>query len=387
MSIFSVQLDSDHSIQIFEEIALIEKHKWDTIIPNPVFYQSYDFLEIIERTQKHIAFRYVLVMKQQQIVTALYVQLLHFSFKKLMNYNSEKSSKIKERVKQLIAKKNTRLMNLGNIFFTGDKGVICNNEDEIIPSIPQIFNCIYQSFQSEKPSAFLISNIYTKDTHKCINFSKNGFHSFITEPDIFLQINQEWHSFDAYLDAMSSKYRVRAKKVLSVSSHIQTLELTLEDIRNKRNEISNLYDNVLNHVTFNMATLSIEFFEAMKLLYQEQCVMKGYFFEGRLVGFAFLFTVEKHTLHVHYVGLDYIINQEHKLYNRMLLDFVAFAIEHKKTTIHFGRTATEIKTTIGATPQPLMAYLKMNNKLLNTALPYFLKRIKPAEYIARKPFK
>ena len=57
----------------------------------------------------------------------------------------------------------------------------------------------------------------------------------------------------------------------------------------------------------------------------------------------------------------------------MLLDFVRFAIEKGKRNIHFGRTATEIKTTIGAEPKALHAYLKMNNGLVNSTLPYFLK--------------
>jgi hypothetical protein len=106
-----------------------------------------------------------------------------------------------------------------------------------------------------------------------------------------------------------------------------------------------------------------------------------------LVSFACLFHVDKSILHVHYIGLNYEINKTYKLYNRMLLDFVRFAILKGKTKIHFGRTATEIKTTIGAEPIPLHAYLKMSNVLANATLPYFLKRIKPAAYIARNPFK
>jgi len=35
----------------------------------------------------------------------------------------------------------------------------------------------------------------------------------------------------------------------------------------------------------------------------------------------------------------------------------------------------------------LQAFLQMNNRLLNASLPYFLKRIKPQEYIVRHPFK
>jgi hypothetical protein len=106
-----------------------------------------------------------------------------------------------------------------------------------------------------------------------------------------------------------------------------------------------------------------------------------------MVGFSCLFHVDPATLHVHYIGLNYEINASHKLYNRMLLDFVKFAIECRVQKVHFGRTATEIKSTIGAEPNPLQAYLKMNNRIMNASLPYFLKRIKPQEYTARNPFK
>jgi hypothetical protein len=136
-----------------------------------------------------------------------------------------------------------------------------------------------------------------------------------------------------------------------------------------------------------MADLNINFFEEMKKLYGNQCTILGYYLNNELVSFACLFHVDIATLHVHYIGLNYEINKEKKLYNRMLLDFVKFAIEQRKQQIHFGRTATEIKTTIGAIPTPLQAYLKMNNSIMNVALPYFLKRIKPAEYIIRNPFK
>ena len=136
-----------------------------------------------------------------------------------------------------------------------------------------------------------------------------------------------------------------------------------------------------------MATLTMDCFCRMKKMYDDKCTILGYYLNDELVSFACLFHVDQAILHVHYIGLNYEINKEYKLYNRMLLDFVKFAIEQKKKHIHFGRTATEIKTTIGATPNPLQAYLKMNNSIANIALPSFLKRIKPAEFIARNPFK
>lgn len=384
---FTNSLDNTYTIQIFDSITKIGSEKWNAIRQPVLFYQSYDFLETIERVQQDLSFRYVLIIKEQQIMTAMYVQLLHFSYKNLVNYNTSASNRFVQSFKQYIAKKNTRLMNLGNVFFTGDRGIICNNEDEIIPFIPQVFKHIQQSFFKDKPSAFLVSNIYVKDELKCIHFLKSNFHPFVTEPDLFLQIKPEWTSFDDYQNVLSSKYRVRAKKVLHVSADIKQKELHLEEIIKHKLILAKLYDNVLNHVAFNMAVLKVDFFVEMKSLYKEKCCMFGYYLKDELIGFAFLFNVDKSTLHVHYIGMDYDVNQQYKLYNRLLLDFVRYAIKHQKQQIHFGRTATEIKTTIGAKPQPLVAYLKMNNKLVNASLPYFLNRIKPVEYTVRSPFK
>ena len=202
-----------------------------------------------------------------------------------------------------------------------------------------------------------------------------------------MNLGDSWNSFEDYMNSLSSKYRVRAKKVLFASNNIIQKELSLDDIYAQKDSLEKLYSNVVNNVAFSMATLTMECFCRMKKMYAEKCTILGYYLNDELVSFACLFHVDKSTLHVHYIGLNYEINKEYKLYNRMLLDFVKFAIEQKKKHIHFGRTATEIKTTIGATPNPLQAYLKMNNSIANIALPSLLKRIKPAEFIARNPFK
>ncbi len=387
MQVFTEHLDAIYSIQIFDSISQIDENKWNSINENLPFYQTHQFLYKIESIQIDIQFRYILLFKENNLIAALYVQLLDFSFKNLVNYTNDNSNGFKSRFKKYIAKKNTKLLNLGNVFFTGDKGVICLNEEIIIPLIPKIFDSIQKSFSSKKPSAFLIANIYLQDENKCINFCNSAFHPFNTEPDMFMVINESWNSFDDYINALSSKYRVRTKKVLSVSNLIIQKELSIDEIRQQKEAIKSLYNNVVNHVAFNMAMLNIDFFEHMKLLYGEKCTILGYYLNDELVSFACLFNVDTSILHVHYIGLNYGINKEYKMYNRMLLDFVKFAIENDKNKIHFGRTATEIKTTIGAEPKALHAYLKMNNRIANATLPYFLKRIKPAEFIARNPFK
>ena len=379
--------ETDYSLRIVDTLSDIDKELWDSIDPDMPFYQSYSFLEVIENIHTDIEFRYALMYKDEQVIAALYTQLLDFSFRNLVNYSGQSFNAVKTAFRKYMAEKKTKLLNLGNVFFTGDKGIICKNNVTVIPHIPQVFEKINLSFKKNKPSAFLIANIYLADEKKCLNFYNSAFHPFVTDPDIFMRIDASWMNFDDYIDALASKYRVRTKKVLSVSSGIISKDFSMEELRAQKMNLTKLYNNVVNHVAFNMAVLNIDFFEQMKATYDERCSITGYFKANELVSFVCLFNVDSDTMHVHYIGLDYDKNKEYKIYNRMLLDFVKMAIENRKKQIHFGRTATEIKTTIGAVPSPLHAYIKMNNGLINASLPYFLKRIKPPEYTARNPFK
>ncbi len=387
MPIQSIQLNTTYSIQIFDAIDKIGEEQWNAVNEKILFFQTFSFLKIIEKVQQTIAFRYVLVYKEQKIIAALYTQRIHFPYKNLTHYSNDGNKGVKGVLKNYFSNKHTYLLNLGNVFFTGDKGIICTNEEDILPHVEQIFNSIKKTFKEHAPNAFLLSNVYKEEDVKCMDLCRNSFHPFVTEPDLFLQVRSHWITFNDYLNALSSKYRIRAKKVFAVSQDLEVKNLSLEEIKNHKTDIARLYNNVVNHVAFNMASLNIDFFEAAKAEFGNNCMLLGYFKNTEMVGFACVFNVDVYTLHVHYIGLDYIINQQQKLYNRMLLDFVRIGIEHKKQTIHFGRTATEIKTTIGAYPVPLQAYMKMSNALMNAAIPYLLKRIKPPEYTIRNPFK
>ncbi len=374
-------------IQVFGSIKHIDSTIWDTIQVNLPFYQSHAFLSEMEDLQHEIDFRYILIGREGSFVGALYIQALPFSFKNLVNYSGEGSGMLRTMFRKLFASTQIKLLNLGNVCFTGDKGIISDNEDVILPLIPIVFSKVRFTFEDRKPSASLIANVYSKDDESCGSFLSNGFHSFDTEPDIFMQLNASWLSFEDYLQSLSSKYRIRTKKVKSISNTLVKMNLSLDEILQQSSILLDLYKNVVEKASFNMSSLNVDFFPRMKSMYGDRTTLMAYYKNNKMVGYAFLFHLDAELLHVHYIGLDYSANTEHKLYNRMLLDFVEFAIQNKIKRIHFGRTATEIKTTIGAVPTPLRAYLRMDNKLINLLLPYIFRFIKPAPYVARSPFK
>lgn len=375
-----------YTYQIYSSIDEIDENLWNSFIQNLNFYQSYQFLKIIESTQNEINCKYCLIYDNDILVGLAYFQLIDFKLHKLTQYNSTiQSNFFIERLKNYFSQKTLKLLNLGNVFFTGDRGIIFNENEDIMQIIPELFEKVGASFNF-KIHAYLTSNITLSDEKKCRNFPIHGFHHFDTEPDMLLNLDNNWKTINDYTNALSSKYRVRLKKILSTSSSIEKRKLDIDDIEKYHDEISILFDNVMKKATFHLAELNIDFFRSNLKYLSSIFEMYGYFLNDKMCGFS-SFYICKGIIHVHYIGLDYDINYQYKLYNKMLIDVIQLAIENNIQKVHFGRTATEIKSTIGAKPIALNAYLKINNKIFNRFAPSVLKRIKIPEFIIREPFK
>ena len=97
--------------------------------------------------------------------------------------------------------------------------------------------------------------------------------------------------------------------------------------------------------------------------------------------------MNKNSLDAHFVGIDYTNNKEYAIYQRMLYDYIALGIKKKVNTINFGRTASEIKSSVGAVPQDLTVYLRHKKTITNQILSLFLKRIQPSVFKQKYPFK
>jgi hypothetical protein len=59
----------------------------------------------------------------------------------------------------------------------------------------------------------------------------------------------------------------------------------------------------------------------------------------------------------------------------------------KLKTINFGRTASEIKSSVGAVPEDLTIYIRHKKTITNKILQLFLHRIEPTPFKQKQPFK
>lgn len=234
----------------------------------------------------------------------------------------------------------------------------------------------------------MMNNIYDQSSNgdRFINeFIKiENFASFPIEPDMVLTL-KNCKSYEDYKNSLSSKYRVRANKVESVSCEVEVKTLSLDEIKAFNPILNGLYRNVAQHVAFNIGLLSEKYFMEMKSRFPEHFYIDAYFLNGEMVAFYSYFTCN--YMLVHFMGMNYSINPEMKLYNRMLLDMVKKGIEWNFSEIHFGRTATEIKSTIGAKPRSMHIHLHHQRNYFHKRMKKLEETFGAPEVIVRNPFK
>jgi len=124
----------------------------------------------------------------------------------------------------------------------------------------------------------------------------------------------------------------------------------------------------------------------MKKVLGEKFNFVGYYHEQKLIGFRSTFILEN-EIEAHFVGLNYSINKELELYQNILYDYVKDSLDKKAKHLFLGRTAAEIKSTLGAEAIELTCYIRHRNPLSNRIIKPFVDFLKPSEWIPRNPFK
>ena len=203
---------------------------------------------------------------------------------------------------------------------------------------------------------------------------------------MIIYLDSAWKSFEDYTLALKSKYRVKANRADTKSDVLESKLLSEEDIKMYLDELQALYQNTIDNADFDAQILNLNTYTQLKNTYKDNFIVKGYFLEGKLVGFLSAMQNGDH-LDAHFIGIDYSNNKEYAIYPRILNDYVRLGIETKSSQINLGRTASEIKSTLGAQPKTLTCYCRHKYALPNKILKPFIKNVHIKTFKQHQPFK
>ena len=397
----------DISVVIYHSIHDVGE-EWNAAAPEHNLFLQKTYLQLLEdNPPENVHFVYMLYFKKSKPVGVAIGQVGNFSADK--NINDETSSEAEESktrclilgvsnfLKSFVAKKvDITAFVCGNALLTGESHNICFRDGEVTKEDEyNILNdtMIFVQKELDKKDVH-ISLTYLKEYHQSqrplsqkLLVEKNKYHEFTAQPNMVLDFREDWNSFDDYLAAMSSKYRVRVKRAFKKGVAIERKDFGVTEIEENLERIYDLYSRIADGSVFNLVKLNPRYFVALKEKLGDDFKMTGYYIDGKLA--AFFTTIKNyHEIEAHFLGYDETYNREHQMYLNILYDIIKIGFEQGCKCIVFARTALEIKSSVGAEPHEMYWYLRHRNKISNRFLSQIVDYLNPKdEWVQRKPFK
>lgn len=371
---------------IYHSVSTIESTIWNTLDSKHSIYFCPEFLEAFEVSNPNINFKYIVIKDHDTPVALATIQTISLGIDVILK-NIKLKAWLKRRIHAMFCRDHINIMFCGNIFLSGEHGIFIAKSTEKKQVADTISKAIKRLAKQTKPLHAIFIKDFLDTSLKWTNqFEQHGFTAMHVEPNMIIHLDKKWTTFEDYKNALKSKYRVKVNKADSRSATLEAKLFCEEDFAIYKDQLQQLYENTIANANFNAQVLNLNTYIKLRATYKEDFIVKAYFLEGELVGFLTALANNNH-LDAHFIGLNYDLNKAHAIYPRILNDYIRIGIEKQVSHINFGRTASEIKTTVGAVPTELTCYIKHKRPFINQMIRPFIKRITLKDFKQHTPFK
>jgi len=331
--------------------------EWSNNLPNYHHLLYHDLLAIENSRLQNLKQQYVSIYKKRLFIGCLLIQIVKIDLKDI-----KFESQFRKYLVKLLISKNDSIIICGNILRVNQEGYFFKDSNNII-YLKDILLEIKNIIKKEQN----IFGILLKDSE--VNFNKkliscHPFISFNTDATMLLEIRKDWQTFSNYEQSLAKKYKQRLHKIIQSGTNIERRELNLQSIEIYKIEIENLYLQLVQKQSFNLAKLNKNYFVEMKRNLGEKFMIVGYFLDGKMLAFSSYIFYPNNEMEIHYIGTETEKNKSFQLYFNILYDGLKIAIDRKQTKLELGRTAKEAKSNMGAMAEINQNYAWLNSKVL-----------------------
>lgn len=383
------------SFQVFTSISKITVNEWESAGGAAGLFWSHDFLNAVERyPPRGMEFRYALFYLGKVPVGKAYFQIVELtgdSFGNSIVANEQQDSRFRKWLRDVFlsnaGRVSFRMLISGTSLISGEYASCFSSALSGEQSFHALSLCVQELLKKEKRISLVLVKDFYKETLRASNTLKHEkYRAFEADPNMILSFEPSWKTNSDYLGAMSKKYRNRVKSIRKKGLPVVVKELSAADLERNASVVDNLFEQVASKAQIRLANLDSKYFTGMKKSLASDFFIYGYFLKDKMVAFRTSFR-NGDSLEAHFIGMDYSRNRECELYQNILYDYVEEAFAKGLRTVYFGRTASEIKSNVGAKPFALTCYLRNPDSLTNRFLKPFLSVIKSEAWTQRNPFK
>ncbi len=238
---------------------------------------------------------------------------------------------------------------------------------------------------SQRPVGLVLEEAVPPSEAWATALRAHGYSPVDSGPRMVLALDLRWRDFDDYSAALKSKFRVKAKRAYAKSAALEPRRLGGVELARQAEALAALHAAVVSKADFRVGEGGLCLASLMDEL-GDDVIVQAYLLDGEPVGW--LCAIEHDgVLMAHSVGFDQQLNRRLSIYPRMLCDFLRIALERGLHTVDYGRTAQQIKSTIGAVPVPTRSHVRLRSELLSPLLGGVLGGLEAPREPLRQPFK
>jgi predicted N-acyltransferase len=375
--------------KIYSSIAQLP-NSWDQVADENVFLQTHYLKVLEESAPTNMQCFYIGIFEYRELIGVALAQYLDLN--KLESFG-DRDKCFKTYIRNFVFKNfASHALFLGNNMITGQNGYVFS-KGIALEKIGQILlECaseITTYFKKQNIKIHIVSfkDFYQDCAVQLKNSSFSNMYEFNTQPNMIFELDKNWKTNEDYVAAFSKKYRDQYKRAHKKFEGIEIRILSLEDIISQEKRIYELYHHVAKNAPFNTFFLAKNHFSSFKKQCGNRFLVFGYFLNNQLIGFHSLL-LNGSTLETYFLGYDEHVQKEKMLYLNMLYNMTKFGIENHFKKIIFGRTALEIKSSIGAKPILMSGFIYHKNKWINKYFDKIFPKLEPTlVWQPRHPFK
>ena len=183
------------------------------------------------------------------------------------------------------------------------------------------------------------------------------------DPVMCVDLSQH-NSWEGYTAGMRTKARTKVKRIMKLSDPLTFEALDLQGIDTHRDRLHELYMNVYGRAAFRLGCLQPEDMACLKREMGDRFQVWVSKLDGQIIGFHCGLT-DGREVEAFFVGFEGSHNKSHALYQRMLVEFIQWGLALGCSSVNLGRTALDIKASLGAEPKRLVLHERMANPVMH----------------------
>jgi hypothetical protein len=395
---------SGFGFALADSIDYLDASTWDAVSAGQSLFLQRRYLGALERAcPDNLAPRYALIFRGRQPVAAVVMQLVTVAGTRLMKPLAPAPARSEIRSARALLRRaftpavrrageavRERVLVCGNLLSWGFHAVAFARDEDPAALWPGVAEAIYRVRRAERLSGesdfALVKDLSAAEGEGAEALRRFGYRPVESDPNMVLEIQPEWRSYDDYLGSLNGKYRNAARKIGKDLATAGCVLSRLADVGLEAKRAHALYLNVVENAPVRPVTLPVAFFPALAESLGAEFRATGVRRDNQLVGFLSVLR-DGDTAVPYYIGFERTPGVGNTIYLALLHSVIGDAIAMGCRRVSFGRTALEPKAGLGARPERLWLWARHRNPALNVLIRRLLRAVPHGEAPERNPFK